>query len=153
MKYLFFGGAQSTGKTKSITRLKDKLIGEDFNYKLKDYNSLPNEDFQCILEKDGKKVLMHSCTDLKYCIDAFFNFYCQNKDVDVVIISIRDEVDPMRKILLDKLSPAPFDYIFEIPLGKVRRGETRGKCIEWYNEKIDKLALQVIENEPFNLLS
>jgi hypothetical protein len=152
MKYLFFGGAPSTGKTGSITRLTDKLINE-YGYTIIE-GFFPNngKDFQCIIEKDWKKVLIHTYTDNHTCINAFFNFYAQHKDVDTIIISIRDEVDYMRKVLWDRLSPTASDHVFEIPLGKVRRGDTRNDCLKWYSERIDKIALQIIKIDPFILL-
>ena len=150
MKYLFFGGAQNTGKTESILQLARKLR-DDFDYK-EIYKVIPERgDFQCILKKKNNKVLIQSDTDLPGCIKRLKKFYDENTDVDVVITSIRDIVDPMRYRLEKEMNITSKDYTFEIPLGKVKRGRNREKCKIWYLELVQKLVKIIIKSEPFNL--
>jgi hypothetical protein len=150
MKYLLFGGAPNTGKTESIYRLTKKLIDTKGYLVINGEEPSSNSDFQCIIEKDGRSVLIHTHTDLPGCIDQLVEFKSNNKDISIIISSVRDESDYLRDRLFDELSILTNDY-FEIPLGKVKRGESRSECIEWYLTGIEKLALKIVEMEPFNL--
>jgi len=149
MKYLFFGGARNTGKTKSIFQLANYLIV------VKGYEVISGKiydtprDFQCVIEKDNRKVLIQSYSDDIKCIKAFSEFLKKNAGVEIVIIAIRDNSDRMRSKLFEAIGH--IDYELEIPLAKVKRGNSRENCLKWYLDNIEKLSEQIIVSDPFNL--
>jgi vacuolar-type H+-ATPase subunit F/Vma7 len=150
LKYLLFAGAPNTGKTESILELA-KHIRDVFGYK-EVKNTIPEKgDFHCVLEKLNKKVLIQSDTDLISCVRKLKRFYDDNKDVNLIITSVRDIVDSMRYRLEREMNMSEEDTIVEIPLGKVRRGNNREECISWYTNNIQKIAQRIIRFEPFNL--
>ncbi len=151
MKYIIFSGTRDTGKTKSVYRLTKKLISQD-NYTVIS-GHFPNiiKDFKCILEKGHTRILIHSYTDNHACINALDNFYSDNNNVSHIITTARDIVDPMRSRLFNVLKISDKDNLFEIPLGKVRRGPTREECIKWYLGSIEELAYKIVKSSLFNL--
>ena len=150
MKYFLFAGAANTGKTESIYRLTKKLIEN------KKYEILKGEfpdtikDFSCILIKRDFRILIHSYTDLPGCIKELKEFYQNNSHINLIITATRDKSDYMRNRLFNELDIS-LDNIFEIPLGKVKRGMSRQLCIDWYLDSIEILALKIVEMSPFNL--
>jgi len=152
MKFLLFGGARNTGKTESISRLTENLINK--GYKEIYSKTIVNKycDFQCVLQGKEKTILIHSHTDNIYSIKKLIEFYKSFDKIDIVITSIRNMDDGMRKNLKE-MFPIDFleDEVVEIPLAKVVSGKTRGRNIVWYLDKIEKLTLKLIELEPFEL--
>jgi len=149
MKGLFFGGARNTGKTESIYRLT-KYLEETKAYSViagRTYITL--HEFQCILKKDHKKILIHSYSDDIRSINNFAKFYKENAPVDILIIAIRDESDNLRNQLFKTIGV--LDFKLEIPLGKVKRGESRELSIEWYLNEIEQISKHIIESKPFNV--
>ena len=79
-------------------------------------------------------------------------FYKSFDKIDIVITSIRNMDDGMRKNLKE-MFPIDFleDEVVEIPLAKVVSGKTRGRNIVWYLDKIEKLTLKLIERRLVSL--
>ena len=159
MKYLLFGGAPNTGKTGSITRLAALLITTKGFSVTVNWNYPPtstNRDFRVILEGlDNKKnlirIYINSATDTKKIIQDCKNFYDANHSIDIVISSIRDIFSARTDFFNIMKVNNSTDYILELPLGKVRRGNHRPLCLNWYEQKLDNLVKNVIENDPFSL--
>lgn len=159
MKYLLFGGAPNTGKTGGITRLAELLITTKGFSVTANWNYPPtstNRDFRVILEGlDNKKnlirIYINSATDTRKIIQDCKKFYDANHSIDIVVSSIRDifsaRIDFFNIMKVNNST----DYILELPLGKVRRGNHRPLCLKWYEQKLDQLVKNVIENNPFSL--
>lgn len=152
MNYLFYGGARSTGKTESITKFCDYLISRK-GYTVKSGTFPPTvtkKDFECILVKKNKEILIQSYTDNVKIIKGLIKLKTSNPHITDIVTAIRNENDPMRKRLLNELKTNSSDYVFEIPLGKVVKGTTRTNNIIWYQERILNIAKEISTLSPFN---
>ena len=56
----------------------------------------------------------------------------------------------MRTKFRQILNITSIDYVFEIPLGKVVRGNTRGVNLTWYLNGVLNVAKEITNNQPFN---
>jgi len=150
MNYLLFGGAMNTGKSESVYKIAYYL--ENTKKYTPRFISVPSSfgDFQCILEKDEKVILIQSGTDQVNQIKELKRVKELNKDITHIITAIRNEGDNMRIRFEQILEINSRDYIFEIPLGKVIEGKNRGTNIVWYLERIFNVAKEIIKNLPFN---
>ncbi|NHM01471.1 hypothetical protein [Flavobacterium difficile] len=159
MKYLLLGGAPNTGKTGSLNRLAATLITTKGFRNVANWNYPPtvtNGDFRLILEgldnnKNLIRIYINSASDTKKIIQDCKKFYDDNQPVDIIISSIRDIFSARTEFFNIMKVDNSIDYIMELPLAKVRRGNHRGLCLKWYEEKIDKLAVHTLENDPYNL--
>ena len=155
MNCLLLGGAPSVGKSESIYRLAKHLLSKGF---LDITNSVPEkfEDFRAVLEGLNKKgdkirIIINTPTDTVKIINDLFNFFHEHGTYDILISSVRDDnfwprSDFFRIMNLDEEST------FEIPLAKItRRGDNFDNALSWYQEKIDKLVVELLNNEPFNI--
>jgi len=152
MNYFLFGGTSNTGKTQSINSLCHYLIHHlGYQYFLeKEVIGADPSDFQCILIKENKKILIHSPTDSKACIQDLCTFYQAHQDVAIIITAIRNIDDPMRSYLEENLPITSEDFCCEIPLGKVITGPRRKDNLIWYLEHIDSIAEKLIVLAPFS---
>ncbi|MGL4982268.1 MAG: hypothetical protein ACRC4W_05380 [Treponemataceae bacterium] len=139
MKYLLFMGGESTGKTKAITRFRDKLIEKGFKCTREEF--YPNkEDFMATLEKGELKIVIGSASDTLSIIKQFKAFCKDEKDYSIVITSARIE-DDLYKDTIREFAITDEDTYFEIPLATLI-SDTNNNLIgeERYKEKVDKLA-------------
>ena len=155
MDYLLFGGAPSTGKSETITRLIDYLI-KSKNFVCNNIQQLSNKDFYCVLDGKNKnnkniQVLVTSATDTYKIIDDFEAYLQNYPKHDFIISSIRDAGDPMRDYFLKKMKITKNDFCFEIPLAKITRQTNFHAAFQWYKDKIDCISIGVLGNLPFNI--
>jgi thymidylate kinase len=150
MKYILIGGAESVGKTESICRLEKYLINK------KGFNVLkripqPYGDFMAILagkNKNGEKIriAINSASDTIAIIRAFKKLLDENKNISLVISSIRDNNFFPRKEFLEIIDITENDIDIELPLARItRRGEKRKTALKWYKEKIDTLLIKLLK--------
>lgn len=166
MKYLFISGAPNTGKTVTIYDLTVYLISQGYVIVLRGTGNFVNpttvsqariEDFQCIIEKKisdhiTKRVLINSATDNENRINSLLKFYEKNLNVDVVITSMRDGGDTMRRFLKDKLNIIPnTDVVVEVPLAKITRKRNFITALMWYKRSVNEIVKSELENLLFNL--
>ncbi|RAJ77238.1 hypothetical protein CLV59_1073 [Chitinophaga dinghuensis] len=78
-------------------------------------------------------------------------FLSEESNINILITSIRDGVDPMRYVLLDTLlsSRAPD---FELPLAKTTRKNKFVGAWNWYRNGLQNLGTQILRNQPFNFI-
>lgn len=165
MDLLIISGAPNTGKSTTVYHLCSFLIGQgyvriDIPYNGKTYSaptSFPPvlaDDFACLLQKGGKKILIHTATDDTYNIDALANSISSHNP-EIVITTCRDFGDWPRDYFCSKLkltngfiltgvSPV---CVEEFPLSRVTRRTARfTTAYEWYfknsTNQIEKLLLQ-----------
>lgn len=159
MKYLLIGGAPNTGKTGSLNRLVAILIGTKRFKNVANWNYPPtvaNGDFRLILEglDSNKKLIriyINSATDTKKIIQDCKKFHDIHQPIDIIISSIRDVFSARTDFFTIMGVDNSVDYVLELPLAKVRRGNHRGLCLNWYEQKIDNLLIHTLENNPFYL--
>jgi hypothetical protein len=159
MKYLLLGGAPNTGKTGSLNRLADILIRTKGFKVVANWNYPPkvaNGDFRIILEGlDNKenqiRIYINTATDTKKIILDCKKIYDANQPVNIIISSIRDVFSARTYFFNIMKVDNSIDYIMELPLAKVRKGKHRGLCLKWYEEKLDRLVIHTLENNPYNL--
>ena len=150
MNYLLYGGARNTGKSQSIYRITNFLI-DIKNYTLID-GVFPSKflDFTCVLEKGDNKILIQSGTDTVKLIIELKRQRDINKGITHIITANRNKSDYMRGRFSQILDIKPTDYVFEIPLGKVVRGNTRNINLNWYLEGILNISKKIIKIPKFN---
>lgn len=159
MKYLLIGGAPQSGKTGCISRLTDTLVSTKGFKVVNHWNYPPTarvRDFRVILEgldnnKNLIRLYLNSASDTKKIIQDCKNFHDANQPVDLFISSIRDVFTARTGFFEIMKVNNTTDYLLEIPLGKVRRGNHRALCLAWYEQKLDKLVLHTLNNAPFNI--
>jgi len=149
MNYLFFGGAPRTGKSEAIWALANHLVQEKGYAVIEGNIPADKDDFQCILQKGGRLLLIHSYTDLPWCVEKMIGLYRTYPGVHVVVSSIRDEGDWMRAHLLGELGLTDADYVLEIPLAKITRRNSAEESIAWYKKSIIGLTKSIIARPPF----
>ncbi|MES2063556.1 MAG: hypothetical protein V4456_16635 [Bacteroidota bacterium] len=150
MDFLLISGPQASGKTSLIRRMHTHFISQGYNIIHRYFYH--NNDFRCVLEKNGRKVLMQSDTDLPGCILNLKNYYASYPDVDVIITACRNDPDPMRNRLFGDLHITALGNIhFEVPLGRMPRGALRTQSVAWYEAQVDKIAIMAASAAPFNI--
>jgi len=121
-------------------------------------NSVPPkfEDFRAIIEgsnKNGKQVriIINTPTDTVKIINDFKRFFDNNGTYDILISSIRDDNFWPRHDFF-RIMNLGQNYIFEIPLAKItRRGSSFAISLNWYQDKVDKLVIQTLSSNPFDI--
>jgi len=158
MNYLLFGGAPATGKTSGITRITRTLINvKGFVVISGTFPPLaPHIDFRIILEgfdsnKTKIRIYINSATDTKKIIQDCKKYHDLHQPVHIIISSVRDIFSIRTDFFSIMKINNTIDYICEIPLGKVRRGKHRVLSLNWYETKIDKIVIDLLEATPFNL--
>lgn len=161
MKYLLISGAPNTGKTETIYDLTVYLISQGYDIVLKGDSDFitpkPSppakvKDFQCIIEKKisencTKRILLNSATDNENRINSLLDFYKRNPNIDLIVSSIRDGGDAMRKLLKDGFKiTSSSENIIEVPLAKITRRGNSHTTLMWYKRTVNKLVVSVFEN-------
>lgn len=158
MDCLLFGGAQNVGKSETIFRLANRLVGSGFTII---GGSIPVtfNDFRVVLEGMSGlgvkiKIILNSATDTVDIINDFKNFYDSNGGLyDIMISSVRDDdFWPRNDFFRIMNINTTKDFILEIPLAKIsRRGSNKLVALNWYEQQIDNLIEHTITNRPFSL--
>ncbi|WP_026775728.1 hypothetical protein [Polaribacter sp. Hel_I_88] len=157
MNSLLIGGAQSVGKSETIYKIASNLVAKGF---VVIAGSIPPafNDFTVVLkgfDKDEQKVtvIINSATDTTDIIRNFKKFFDENRNYDILISSVRDNDFYPRKHFFDIMGINPNDKnLVEIPLAKItRRGGNFATALNWYSEKIEKLIMHTLNNNPFNI--
>jgi hypothetical protein len=158
MNYLLVGGAQSVGKSESIYRLThDYLIPRGFNVIA---GNVPASfcDFEALIEGIDKygntiRIIINTATDTEDIIRNFKKFYDYNPSADILISSVRDDNFWPRKEFFSIMGVNPLaPNLIEVPLAKItRRGANHAIALNWYNQTIDKLLIQILNNPPFDV--
>ncbi|WP_264524188.1 hypothetical protein [Flavobacterium sp. N502536] len=158
MNFLVISGAPKTGKTTSIniiaewltTGLTADINGNPFP------SFLPNSeeeynDFSIVIHRLGKKIIIHSATDDKKCMNGLIKKLKQNSDADVVITSCRD-IDWQRDYFTARIKPFA-TFFLESPLGKIpRKNEERlAAAKKWHKETLLLLHQHILSNTPYHL--
>ncbi len=163
MKTLLFGGAPSVGKSESIYRLAKKLIDKGY---IDTYSMVPEsfEDFRAILEKKNKngqiQIAINTASDDIARLIELKNLIDDNPQINILVSSIRDDnFYPRNQFFEYSGINELIDTIVEIPLAKITRkgnvqdvASNKSRALNWYRNKIDKLSLLILTNEPFNVL-
>jgi hypothetical protein len=150
IKYLLIGGAQDVGKTGAIYRLAHYLVDEK---KFPDVlQSIPKvkKDFKAIVDgkdKNGKniRIAINSETDTRKTIKSFKTFLDENKNITLVISSIRDNGSYPREEFFDIMGITENDIDIELPLAKITRRKKRRVALRWYENKIDTVLKKLLE--------
>lgn len=155
MESLLIGGAPSVGKSETIYRLANRLVGKGFVVVA---GSIPTtfNDFRVVVEgtnTDGKeiRIIINSPTDTVAIINDFKGFLDVNGKYDILISSIRDNnfwprQDFFKIIGIDK-------SLIEIPLAKItRRDNNFSVALDWYKDNIDRLIDHTLSNKPFRII-
>lgn len=158
MNYLLIGGAQSVGKSESIYRLtQNYLVPKGYRVIA---GNIPASfaDFKALIEGADKhgniiKIIINSATDTEDIIRDFKKLYDNSLSMDILISSIRDDNFWPRKEFFSLIGINPLESnIVEVPLAKItRRGANHAIALNWYNQKVDKLLIQILSNPPFDI--
>ncbi|MDN3621391.1 hypothetical protein QWY81_18145 [Polaribacter undariae] len=157
MNSLLIGGAQNVGKSETIYKIANNLVGKGF---IAIAGSIPPafDDFTVVLkgfDKKGQKVnvIITSATDTTDIIKNFKKFFDENGNYDILISSVRDDDFYPRKQFFDIMGINPNDKnLVEIPFAKItRRGGNFAVALNWYSEKTEKLIIHTLNNNPFNI--
>lgn len=154
MESLLIGGAQSVGKSETIYRLANRLVGKGFVVVA---GSIPLtfDDFKAVIEgqnKNGKKIriIINSPTDTVDIIKNFKDFFDANGVYNILISSIRDDNFWPRQDFFKIMGLN--ENLIEIPMGKItRRGGNFPVALNWYKARIDKLIDHILSNKPFEI--
>ena len=153
MKYILIGGAPNVGKTGAIYRLAIHLKNNGFK---DDSRPVPEKrgDFYTILEgkdRNGEniRIAVNSQTDDEDIIKKFKTFLDEQENISIVISSIRDGDFPpdysLRSYFFKIFNIAEGDI--EVPLAKIiRKRKNKEKAVKWYECKIDKLLIKLLES-------
>jgi hypothetical protein len=155
MDCLLLGGAQSVGKSEGIYRLTKHLLSIGFSDVT---NSVPQTfaDFRAVLEglnKSGKRIriIINTATDTVEIINDFKLFFDNNGTYDILISSVRDDNFWPRNDFF-RIMNLNNGFVLEIPLAKItRRSNNFSAALNWYQEKIDKLIIHIMGNNPFDI--
>jgi|GEM_PF-1314421 len=154
MNFLIFSGPPNSGKSTSIRDFTVFLQTPGRpGYTIADplgYVMTPNTDVKCVLKNGQKRILIWSETDQIFSINELSDYINQNQNIDTAIITMRAEGDPMKAYLIDKLKIySKNNYTFEIPLGRMVRGNKRGKAVLHYLNQVQSVAEKIGEMSPF----
>ena len=159
MKYIFYSGAPNTGKTTFLHSLTTTLIARGYNLVVLDYN-LSYDPIDCsrnfinIIERENVRIIINTYSDYCHHID-YLKSIINEEEIQFVISTIRDEIDPMRKYLIEKinLDINNENLSIEIPLAKITRKENnRDISLNWYKNAINKLVINLLSTGPFKIL-
>ncbi len=156
MENLLIGGAPSVGKSETIYRLANRLIGKGFVVVA---GSIPTtfNDFKIVVEgininEKKIRIIINSPTDTVAIINDFKSFFNANGNYDILISSIRDNDFWPRRDFFRIMGISENENLVEIPLGKItRRGRNFSVALDWYKVKIDKLIDHTLSNKPFEI--
>ncbi|MBO9584976.1 MAG: hypothetical protein J7574_12520 [Flavobacterium sp.] len=156
MKFLVISGAPQTGKTTSINKIAEWLtIGittDIYGEALPSF--LPGikgkyEDFSIVINRHGKKIIIHSATDNKPWMDKLTNKLKENPDTDVVVTSCRD-IYWERNYFSDNVKPFA-SFFLESPLGKITRQKDFALANKLYKANLFLMHKHILINSPYNL--
>jgi hypothetical protein len=151
MKYILIGGAQSVGKTGTIYRLAKYFLNCKGFIDVLPSVPKTQRDFTAILDgkdKNGEKIriAVNSATDTPDIIQSFKELLDRNKDISMVISSIRDDNFYPRKEFFHIIGITEDDIDFELPLAKItRKGKNRNMALKWYKKTIDIFLKKLFE--------
>lgn len=147
-----------TGKTTSLNKIGEwlvkikgyNIIGSDEEATFQPNNKMKYDDLWLVLEKNGKKIILHSATDDKDKIDELHNSIMSNPDTDIVITSCRDIHFP-REYFDDIIKPLAITFYLESPVAKITRRDSNYTLAEsWYINNLLLLNQYVLESNPYN---
>ncbi|MEO4005829.1 hypothetical protein [Flavobacterium sp. CAU 1735] len=169
MNCLLLGGNENVGKTETIIRLH-KYLANFINaapqpqQQHKTLQGVPINDYMWILEGQNKenkniRIIINTAADDKNSIMSFKNFFDKNFGLagyDILISAVRDkdteESPSKRHLFFNTMNINPFfNFILEIPFGKVRKGKKSPIAKKWYADQIDNLIHHTLANPPFNI--
>jgi hypothetical protein len=158
MKFLVISGAPQTGKTTAINKIAEWLTigliadinGNPFPSFLPSAKGIYN-DFSIVINRHGKKIIIHSATDNEQCMDGLVEKLKKNPDTEVVITSCRD-INDERKYFTTHIKPYA-TFFFESPLGKInRKNKDRAAAShKWYKDTLLLMHQHILSNNPYNL--
>jgi len=158
MNYFLFGGAVNVGKTETIGRLAQHLLGRGFQDIL---NSVPGNnnlqsDFCAILEGTNSagqriRVILNSAADIDQNIDDLVLFCQNNQPHDIIISAIRCDGYPVRNYFFNRLGINPqTDHVTELPMASIHGNLTNPiQTLQWYQNNIDNIAHILLAGPPF----
>ena len=170
MNLFIVSGAPNTGKSTTVYHLCTYLLNlgyvkTDIPYNGKRYSTSTSfppilaNDFSCLLEKEGKKVLIHTATDDVFNIDALVNSINNHKP-SIVITTCRDFGDWPRDYFCSQLklvnsfilaSTSDID-IEEFPLSRIKRRTTRfATAYEWYFINSTHQIEKILSLPPYSI--
>jgi hypothetical protein len=158
MKLFVISGAPQTGKTTAINKIAEWLtISLTADVNGKPFPSfLPNakgkyNDFSIVINRHGKKIIIHSATDNEQCMDDLIEKLKKNPDTDVVITSCRD-INKERDYFTAHIKPYA-TFFLESPLGKINRKNKEWVIAshKWYKDTLLLMHQHILSNNPYNL--
>jgi hypothetical protein len=160
MKFLVISGAPNTGKTTAINKIVEWITISGSVTTDTSGNPLPPflpnskgeyQDFSIALFYKGRKIIIHSATDDKACMDRLINLININTDIEIVITSCRD-INRERSYFTDTVKPYS-TFFLESPLGKINRKSDKNKpaAHKWYKDTLLLLHQHILSNSPFNI--
>lgn len=145
---MLFSGPAGAGKTPSVTRYKDYLIS--LGYAVSNFNRM-GTDFNCLLIKDGRKIIFWSATDTPKLINELADLIKLHPDAEAVVCSCKSYDVWPRQYQFKKLKlTLSANTFFEIPLGRQVTGSGRHKSLGWYLDSVLKIAILVGSQPPFS---
>ncbi len=156
MKFLVISGAPQTGKTTAINKIAEWLtIGLTTDIDGNKFPSfLPNpkgkyEDFSIVINRHGRKIIIHSATDNTSWMDDLIKKLKENPDADIVITSCRD-IYWERDYFTDNIKPFA-SFFLESPLGKITRKNDFVLADNLYKDNLFLMHQHILTNNPYNL--
>lgn len=160
MKFFVISGAPDTGKTTAINLVSEWLCSK-YSITTDFYGNplppfLPNpttgkyDDISLVLNLNGLKVIIHSATDDKNCMDILIEKINQNTDSEIVITTCRDLYWPKDYFNLNIGSFAS-SFLLESPLGKITRRNDFTLANTWYKDSLLQMHQHILSNIPYNL--
>jgi len=151
MKYILIGGSQNVGKTEAIYHLANYLLNSRSFVDVLQSVPKTKRDFMAILEGKDKnrnniRIAINSASDTPDIIRKFKTLLNENKNISIIISSIRDNNFYPRKEFFDILNIDENDIDIEIPLAKItRRRKNKEIALKWYKNKINLLIIKLLE--------
>lgn len=157
MKFLVISGAPETGKTTAINKiaqwLTNGVITTDVNGTILP-SFLPDSlgkygDFSIIIILGNRKIIIHSATDDKKCMNQLKEKIKLHPDIEIVITSCRD-IKWERDYFISNIRPFSKFYL-ESPLSKITRRNDFILADNWYKDTLFKMHQHILSNNPYNL--
>ena len=160
MNYFLFTGAVNVGKTETVWRLAQHLMGKGF---LDLQNKVPpagnpQSDFCALLQGTNSvgqriQIIVNSAMDIEQNIDDLVAFCQTNIPYDMIISSARCEGYPIRNYFYTKLRINQLnDYVLELPMASISANHKNFILKrQWYRNKIDNIARQLLAGFPFRI--
>jgi len=174
MNFLILSGAPNTGKTSIINQLADELLNTKYvghlnliidysnmnspSYNLPSFSKNSNGKYNdiCVLVEIGtRKVIFHSASDDRQCIDMLAEMLKQHSNVDTVITTCRDIDQPRdeRSYMYNKVINPYNSFLLEIPRGRISRTNPNNfsNALLWYETQTLTLCRHNLSQAPYYL--